>query len=61
MGIPPTGKRIEVAGISIDRLAGGKSVESWTNYDALGMMQQLGTIPEPGQAQRVATKEGQWG
>lgn len=50
MGIPPSGNRIEVTGISIDRIVDGKVVESWDNYDALGMMQQIGAIPEPGQA-----------
>jgi len=50
MGIPPTGKQGTVTGISIDRFEGGKIVETWTELDALGMMQQLGAIPAPGQA-----------
>ncbi len=41
MGIPPTGRQITVAGISIHRFADGMFVESWVNYDSLGMMQQL--------------------
>ncbi len=49
MGIPPTGKQVTVAGISIDRVVNGKLVEDWTSYDALGMMQQLGVVPAPGQ------------
>jgi hypothetical protein len=40
----------EVTGITIEQFADGKIVEDWTNFDALGMMQQLGLIPEPGQA-----------
>jgi predicted ester cyclase len=47
---PPTGNRIDITGMVIDRVAGGKIVESWIVYDALGMMQQLGFIPETGQA-----------
>jgi predicted ester cyclase len=47
---PPTGKRMEITGITITRHSEGKLVEAWTNFDALGMMQQLGMIPEPGQA-----------
>ena len=43
---PPTGKRMEMTGITIKRLSDGKIVEAWTNFDALGMMQQLGLIPE---------------
>ena len=45
-GIPPTGKRAEVSGISISRVATGKYVEGWTNWDALGLLQQLGAVPE---------------
>jgi steroid delta-isomerase-like uncharacterized protein len=44
-GLAPTGKQATVAGITIDRIAGGKIVESWTNWDALGLMQQLGVVP----------------
>ena len=51
MGIPPTGNPVEIVGVAIDRLANGKIVESWDNYDALGMMQQLGVIPAPDQAE----------
>lgn len=46
MGIPPTGKRVTVTGIELDRISGGKIEESWVSYDALGMMQQLGIVPE---------------
>ncbi len=44
MGIPPSGNRVEVTGISIDRIEGRKVVETWSNYDALGMMEQLGVM-----------------
>ncbi len=47
---PPTGKRMEITGITIKRLSEGKIVEAWTNFDALGMMQQLGMIAAPQQA-----------
>ena len=47
MGIPPTGRRVTVTGIEVDRIAGGKIEETWISYDALGMMQQLGVIPSP--------------
>ncbi len=50
-GIPPTGNRVEFSGISIDRFSGGKLAETWDNYDALGMMQQLGVIPSPEEQQ----------
>jgi predicted ester cyclase len=50
MGIPPTGKHVTVTAIDFNRLAGGKSVEHWVEMDTLGMMQQLGVVPAPGQA-----------
>ena len=43
---PPTGTRIEVTGITIEQFSEGKIVEDWTNFDALGLMQQLGLVPE---------------
>jgi steroid delta-isomerase-like uncharacterized protein len=48
MGIPATGKEVSVTGISIHRLAGGKIVERWEEWDAMSMMVQLGAIPPPG-------------
>jgi predicted ester cyclase len=45
MGIAPTGKQVTVTGITISRVAGGKVVEEWTNWDMLGMLQQLGVVP----------------
>jgi steroid delta-isomerase-like uncharacterized protein len=47
--IPPTGKHVMVTGIGINRFANGKIVENWTNMDALGLRQQLGVVPAPGQ------------
>jgi steroid delta-isomerase-like uncharacterized protein len=49
MGMAPTGKQVELTGISIHRIAGGKIVEDWANADELGMMQQLGAVPSPGE------------
>lgn len=48
LGMPPTGKRATITGITIDRHAGGKIVETWNTFDQVGMMQQLGVIPAPG-------------
>ena len=50
MGIPPTGKQATITAIDINRIVGGKSVEHWLNMDTLGLLQQLGVIPAPGQA-----------
>jgi steroid delta-isomerase-like uncharacterized protein len=43
---PPTGRRVEIEGITIHRIEDGKIVEEWERYDNLGAMQQLGLIPE---------------
>jgi steroid delta-isomerase-like uncharacterized protein len=48
---PATGNRMEITGISIERISEGKVAESWDQYDAMGMMQQLGFIPSPEEAQ----------
>lgn len=49
-GVAPTGKKITLTGINIDRIEGGKFVERWYEMDRLGLMQQLGMISEPGQS-----------
>ena len=41
-GVAPTGKQFTISGISVARFTNGKMVEGWVNWDALGMMQQLG-------------------
>ena len=51
MGISPTGNRVTVAGTTIDRIADGQIAETWDNYDALGMMQQVGAIPSAEETQ----------
>lgn len=48
MGIPPTGKQVTVQEMHIGRIADGKVVERWFEWDALGMMQQLGVAPASG-------------
>lgn len=47
LGIGATGKQISGAGTTTHRLAGGKIVEEWINWDALGLMQQLGVVTLP--------------
>jgi predicted ester cyclase len=46
---PPTGRRVRMMGMQIDRFEGGKLVEEWASYDMLGALRQLGAIPEPQQ------------
>ena len=51
MGIPPTGRSISIEVIDIVRFEGGKFVEHWGIMDNMGMMQQLGVVPEPAQVE----------
>ena len=53
-GIAPTGKQFTVSGMSIARFTNGKIMEGWVNWDALGMMQQLGVVAELGRAKAAA-------
>ncbi len=48
MGVPPTGKQVEVGVIDIFRVVGGRIVEHWMQGDSLSLMQQLGMVPTPG-------------
>ncbi|MBN9391425.1 MAG: ester cyclase [Chloroflexi bacterium] len=40
----PTGRAVNITGISQLRFANGQVVEEWTNWDALGMLEQLGLV-----------------
>ncbi len=41
---------MELKGITISRIEGGKIVEDWDSYDNLSVLQQLGLVPEQEQA-----------
>ena len=47
MGVAPTGRHVTASGISIHRISEGKIAETWNNYDALGMLRQIGAVPDP--------------
>jgi predicted ester cyclase len=49
MSIPPSGRIVNVSLIDVVRISDGKVVEHWSVGDDLGMMQQLGVIPKPGE------------
>ena len=46
-GLSPTGKRIAISGMTVERIRDGKIVERWVNVDYMGLMQQLGLVPPP--------------
>jgi hypothetical protein len=47
-GLAPTGAHGSVTGISIDQWKDGKVVETWTEWDNLGLARQLGAAPPEG-------------
>ena len=49
MGTPPTGRSVRQDHMHFVRFRDGKAVEHWGVRDDLGMMRQLGVIPQPGQ------------
>ena len=51
-GLPATGKKAELAGITIWRIVEGKITEEWSAFDQLSMMQQLGLLPANNQTTR---------
>jgi predicted ester cyclase len=45
LGVAPTGRVVTYTGMDLNRIAKGKIVESWVNYDALALLQQIGLVP----------------
>lgn len=43
LGVAPTGKRVTLTGINIQRVANGTVIEHWSNADQLGLLRQLQT------------------
>ena len=54
MGIDATGKPISVDAISVFRIENGKIAEEWTVWDALGLLQQVGAVPDRSRSTRDA-------
>jgi predicted ester cyclase len=50
LGIPPTGKRVEVGGMAILHVRAGKLAAQWAAADMLGLLQQLAVMPAPSPA-----------
>ena len=45
LGRPPTGRKMQVQGISVITFGNGKIVEDYTQWEALRMLQDLGIAP----------------
>jgi predicted ester cyclase len=55
-GIAPTNKAIKVEGMVINRISRGRIAESWVNWDALGLIEQLGVVTTLERAKGQAAK-----
>lgn len=44
-GIPPSGRRIQVAGVTVGRRQQGRTVQERVYYDRLSLLEQLGVVP----------------
>ena len=42
--VPPTGRRVHVDGLILDRVEDGRVVERWEQWDQTAMMRQLGLL-----------------
>jgi predicted ester cyclase len=51
LGVPPSGNRVELTGITVERIEGTKIAETWNNFDQLGMMRQIGAVTAPEQGE----------
>jgi steroid delta-isomerase-like uncharacterized protein len=47
-GVPPTGRKVTVSGVNIERFENGKIVEHWSQFDMAGLLRQLGALPASG-------------
>lgn len=48
LGVPATGREVELAGITILAFEDGRAVERWSSADMLGLLVQIGAVPAPG-------------
>ena len=47
LGYAPTGRVVQIGGVSVHRIVDGKLVEHWANADMASFMQQIGASPGP--------------
>jgi steroid delta-isomerase-like uncharacterized protein len=50
MGLPPTGREVEFSGLTISRCRDGKIEEEWELADTLGLLRQVGALPDMAEA-----------
>lgn len=54
LGIPPTGRQVQINGVTLSRIKGNHIVEERAYFDRLSMLQQLGVAPAPPPSQKQA-------
>lgn len=47
MGTPPTGREVSFTSLTISRCRDGKIEEEWELADTVGLLRQIGALPEP--------------
>lgn len=45
LGAPPSGKRVDVQGVTVARMSGGRVQEATVHYDRLSFLEQIGAVP----------------
>jgi predicted ester cyclase len=60
-GIPPSGNKVAVTSVGIDRVQDGLVTEGWGELDMVGMMQQLGALPVVGPGAVAKGGDPTWG
>jgi len=58
LGVPASGRRVNISGIVIVRIENGKIVEAWNSWDQLGLLQQVGAIGKPPGSDRFLAQRG---
>jgi predicted ester cyclase len=46
-GRPPTGRPVPIEGYDILRIRDGKIIEAWIEQDRIGLLRQIGAVPDP--------------
>jgi steroid delta-isomerase-like uncharacterized protein len=55
LGVAASGRRIQIAGVVMVRIANGQIVEGWNSWDQLGLLRQIGALPEANHPDRFTS------
>ena len=56
LGVPATNKKVTVGGMTNHHLSNGKIMDSYSIWDALGMMPQMGVVARPGRSKTFSAR-----